>query len=171
MLSLLPESPAHFDAIDRVHTLAFGTPAEARLVRALRSHTAYIADLSIVAVQRDQVVGHVLLTRVTIQDSNRHTPGLALAPIAVLPDLQRAGIGSALIRRAFAEARRLGHRLIIVLGHPTYYPRFGFEPAHPRGIEAPFPVRSEAWMVHALVPGALDGVRGTVQYAAPFNAL
>lgn len=171
MHSLRPETSADYDAIDRIHTRAFATPAEARLVRALRSTDAYIPALSIVAVQQNQVVGHVLFTRISIQDTARHTPALALAPVAVLPEHQRSGTGSALIRCGFIEAQRLGHRLVILLGHATYYPRFGFEPALPHGIVAPFPVRSESWMVHALVPGALDGVRGTVQYAAPFYEL
>jgi putative acetyltransferase len=88
----------------------------------------------------------------------------------VLPDCQRLGIGSALVRHSLAAARQLGHRVVVVLGHAEYYPRFGFVPALPHGIEAPFPVRDESWMVCELVPNALRGVSGTVHYAAPFTA-
>jgi putative acetyltransferase len=96
--------------------------------------------------------------------------GLALAPVAVAPSRQGNGIGSALIRRGLEEARALGHTVVIVLGHAGYYPRFGFVPARALGIRAPFPVNDESFMALALRPGGLDGVRGTVQYAAPFTA-
>jgi putative acetyltransferase len=165
---LRPESPVDIVAIDRIHELAFGRPDEARLVAALRLTDAYIPEVSLVAADQTEVVGHILLTRILIRSADSVTPALALAPLAVLPDFQRRGIGSALVQHGLDTACQLGHAIVVVLGHAGYYPRFGFEPAHPYGIGAPFAVRSDSWMVRELVPGALRGVCGMVQYAAPF---
>lgn len=98
-------------------------------------------------------------------------PALALAPMAVRPEFQRRGIGSALVRAGLDSARSLGHRVVIVLGHPRYYPRFGFRPARPLGIDPPFPCRDEVFMALELVPGALVGVRGTVRYPPAFDGV
>ena len=94
----------------------------------------------------------------------------ALAPMAVHPDFQRRGVGSALVRAGLEAARRLGHKSVVVLGHAEYYPRFGFVPARPRGIEPPLQAPDEAFMLIELVPGALAGVRGTVRYPAAYDA-
>ncbi|MBI3098214.1 MAG: N-acetyltransferase [Planctomycetes bacterium] len=98
-------------------------------------------------------------------------PALALAPMAVRPGFQRRGIGSDLVRAGLDRASALGHRIVIVLGHPEYYPRFGFRPARPLGIEPPFLVRDEVFMALELFPGALDGVRGTVRYPPVFDGV
>jgi len=89
--------------------------------------------------------------------------------MAVLPPYQKRGIGSALVRRGLENARDLGHRVVIVVGHPEYYPRFGFAPARPLGILAPFEVPSEAFMVLGLQPNALLGVQGQVEYPPEFD--
>lgn len=170
-LIIRPETAADATAIHEVNALAFGRDDEARLVAALRASGAFIPDLSLVAAQQERVVGHVLFTQIAIQSPERSTPALALAPVAVRPELQRAGIGSRLIRRGLERARDLGHRLVIVLGHRAYYPRFGFAPANQRGITAPFPARDEAFMYLDLVPDASAGISGTVRYSAPFNAV
>ena len=154
----------------RVVTDAFGQEDEARLVDALRGSGAFIPELSLVAVDGAAIVGHVLFTRIAIREEGSSHPGLALAPVAVAPSHQRRGIGSALIRRGLEVARELGHGVVIVVGHASYYPRFGFVPAVPRGIRAPFPVDDASFMALALRPGALEGIRGTVEYAAPFSA-
>ncbi len=163
------EEPTDRPAIFRVVREAFGRDDEARLVDALRTSDAFIPELSLVALDETAIVGHVLFTRIAIRDGDASHPGLALAPVAVAPSHQGKGIGSALIRRGLEEAGARGHGVVIVVGHPEYYPRFGFVPAHARGIRAPFPVNDRSFLALALRPGALDGVRGIVEYAAPFR--
>jgi putative acetyltransferase len=138
-------------------------------VDALRKSSAFIPELSLVALESSGVVGHILLTRITVEGGSRTHAALALAPMAVLPSFQKKGIGSALVSRGLEEARGLGHRVVIVVGHPDYYPRFGFAPAKPLGILPPFEVPSEAFMVLELQPGALLGIQGVVKYPAEFD--
>ena len=164
------EEPADRAAIFVVVRDAFGRDDEARLVDALRATDAFIPGLSLVALDAAEIVGHVLFTRVVIRDGESAHPALALAPVAVAPSHQGKGIGSALIRRGLEEAGARGHGVVIVLGHPEYYPRFGFVPAQALGIRAPFPVNDRSFLALALRPGALDGLRGRVEYAAPFSS-
>jgi putative acetyltransferase len=95
-------------------------------------------------------------------------PALALAPLAVRPDRQNEGIGSLLVQQGLGACRDLGHRVVVVVGHSTYYPRFGFSPARAKALGAPFQVPDAAFMVCELVPKALDGVHGRVEYPQPF---
>lgn len=168
-MRIRPETPADAPAIFRVNELAFGQPAEARLVDALRGTAHWIAELSLVADDAGEVVGHVLFTRMALRDGTRVSPALALAPVAVHPTRQNAGIGGRLVREGLERGRALGHGVVVVLGHPTYYPRFGFEPAGARGIRYVEPGHEAALMVMELRPGALDGVRGVTEYAPAFG--
>ena len=163
------ELPGDREAVYRVNQLAFGQENEARLVEALRRSSAFIPELSLVALDDSEVVGHILFSRITVQGEDQAHTALALAPMAVLPSFQRKGIGSALVRRGLDEARSLGHLVVIVVGHPDYYPRFGFVPAQPLGILSPFEVPSEAFMVLELEPRALRGIQGLVNYPPEFN--
>jgi putative acetyltransferase len=163
-----PERAEDHPAVWRVHADAFGQEEEARLVEALRRSAVFIPELSLVALEGAQVVGHVLLTRIVVRGEAGAHPALALAPVAVLGTHQRRGVGTSLIERGLDDARRLGHEIVIVLGHPEYYPRFGFAPAAPRGVRAPFAVRDEAFMVLELRKGALEGVSGEVEYPPEF---
>ena len=166
------EEPGDIAAIGEVNELAFGGGGEALLVAKLREWPGFIPELSLVAVKGGKIVGHILISPVEIAPgggSRRAIPALSLAPMAVLPEFQNQGIGSALVRRGLEEARRLGHGIVVVVGHPHYYPRFGFEPARPRGLEAPFPVPDEAFLALELVPGALKDVKGTVVYPPAFD--
>lgn len=169
MLTIRPELPQDVEAVRRVNQEAFGRASEARLVDALRASSAFVPGLSLVALEDEQLVGHVLFTKLTIAEAGESRPALALAPLAVLPAWQSRGIGSALVRRGLADARELGHRAVIVLGHPEYYPRFGFQPAQALGIRPPFPASPEAFLVVGLDAGALDGVRGLVEYPPEFG--
>lgn len=163
-----PESVADFDAIRHVNLAAFVQPDEANLVDALRARG--FAQVSLVAEVDSQIVGHILLSNLAIVSDAKRTDALSLAPMAVLPEFQRRGIGSRLIEAALDAARRDGHRIVLVLGHPEFYPRFGFSAELTKSLVSPFG-GGEAWMALELVPGALSGVAGEVQYAAPFLAL
>lgn len=169
MTTIRAETPADHAAIAEVNRLAFGREAEARLVEAIRASPGFIPALSLVAERDGDVVGHALFSQIAIRTAaGTEVPALALAPVAVRPAYQRQGIGSALIRAGLDRARALGHRIVVVVGHPDYYPRFGFRPARAQGLEAPFPVADPVFLALALTPGALDGVRGTVVYPEAF---
>lgn len=174
MLTIRPETPADIPAIYAIHKAAFrGRDAEPRLVDALRASERFIPELSLVAEEDTggggvTLVGHILFSRIAIAAPGGEMPALALAPLAVLPSRQGRGVGSALARRGLADAARLGHAVVIVLGHPNFYTRFGFSPALARALECPFGECGDAWMAAELVPGALDGARGSVIYPAAF---
>jgi putative acetyltransferase len=158
------ETNADIPAVRDVVAAAFGIPAEADLVDALRADPAWIDGLSVVAVdQTDAVVGHALLTRCHIGDA----PALCLAPCAVHPAQQRSGAGSAAIRAALAAARDIGEHHVVVLGHPAYYPRFGFTRASDHGIRLSIEFSEEALMALSLSGRPLPS--GTVRYAPPFG--
>ena len=163
------EEPADVAAIRRVNERAFGGTAEANAIDLLRDRGA--ATLSLVAVIDDRVVGHLFFSPVTIESIDRTWPGLGLAPLSVLPEYQRQGIGTALILTGLEECRRLGHERIIVLGHPAYYPRFGFERASRYGVRFEFEAPDEACLILALRPGALDGVDGVARYQPEWNGV
>jgi len=163
------EQRADRDQVFQVIELAFGGLAEARLVEALRKSPAFIRELSLVAVKDGRVVGHILFSGIAVRRGTGLREALALAPMAVLPVRQRRGIGSALVTRGLAEARRLGHGVVIVVGHPAYYPRFGFIPGEPLGIRPRFQVTPGAFMVLELRTNALAGLRGEVEYPPEFD--
>lgn len=148
-----------------VNFTAFGRVDEADLVGRLRAEEAVL--LSLVAELEGRIVGHVLFTRMWIVTATGSIPAVALAPLAVLPGQQRRGIGGRLILQALDLLRAQGERIVIVLGHPDYYPRFGFSCEKARHLASPFP--PEAFMARELIPGALDGIQGTVRYAAAFG--
>lgn len=165
------ETPDDAAAIAAVNREAFGQENESRLVESLRSSDAFLPELSRVAVLDGRIVGHILFTRIAIRTERGQVPALALAPMAVVPEHQRQGIGSALVREGLETARKQGHAIVIVLGHPDYYPRFGFIPAATYGIRPPFEAPSEAFLACALQPGALEGIEGVVEYSPPFDAV
>jgi putative acetyltransferase len=166
-----PELPEDIPAILEVHLQAFGQDGEARLVSALRQDGNINPELSLVAVHGNRIIGHILFCPVAIVSTTAETPAIALAPLAVHQDYQCMGIGAALIEEGIGECQRLGHRIVIVVGHPGYYPRFGFMPAHESGILAPFPCPDEAFMALPLDSGALDGIGGMVRYPVAFDTV
>jgi putative acetyltransferase len=163
-----PEAIGDHDAIRDVVTRAFGRSDEARLVDALRQRADFLSELSLIATCEGCVVGHVLFSPIRILTAAGAIAALALAPLAVHPQVQNQGIGMQLVREGLEVCRRLGHTIVIVLGHASYYPRFGFVPARNFGIQAPFPLDEDAFMVLPLIPGALEGCSGTVDYPPEF---
>jgi putative acetyltransferase len=146
---------------------AFGTPLEASLVDALRGSDDY---LSLVATVDARIVGHILFTAVTLAPPvDIRIAGLA--PMAVRPEHQRTGVGGQLMRAGLDECRRRGYSAVVVLGHPEYYPRFGFVPAHTFGLSCEFPSPPEAFMALELDAGALAGITGMVRYRSEFSAV
>lgn len=158
------ETDADITTVREINLAAFDTAAEADLVDALRADTGWIPGLSLISTDaQGKPVGHALLTRCHIGD----VPGLCLAPCAVLPRFQRTGAGSAAITAGLEAARAMGERYVVVLGHPTYYPRLGFGRASGHGITLSIEVPDEALMALSLDGSPLPG--GQVRYAAPFG--
>lgn len=160
-----PETPNELSAIRSVNEAAFGQQDEADLVDNLRADNVVL--LSLVAEVDRSIVGHILFSRMSIETAGGSIPAAALAPVAVLPEHQRQGIGERLVRAGLNALREQGERIVIVVGHPDYYPRFGFSTEKARVLESPFP--AEAFMAIELSPGALDGVHGKVRYPSAFG--
>lgn len=158
------EIDADITAIHEVNSAAFDTAEEANLVDALRADPHWIPELSIVAIdEAGIVIGYALLTRCHVGD----TAALCLGPCAVLPQYQRTGAGSAAIHAGLDRARERGEKYVVVLGHPSYYPRFGFGRASEHGIRLSVEVPDDALMALSLDGSPLPG--GQVRYAAPFG--
>lgn len=160
-MEIRPERPEDVPSIRRVNELAFARAGEADLVDALRK--AADPFLSLVAVIDDQIAGHILFSEVSVEGT-ASCRMMGLAPMAVLPEYQNRGIGSRLIEEGFKACARLGMGAVAVLGHPEYYPRFGFESASKHGLRCEYDVPDEVFMVKELQPGALSGCRGLIRY-------
>lgn len=159
--------PAEVAAIRAVVRRAFGQEDEADLLDALRADPAWLPDLALVALlgpsPGGRVVGHVAGTRLDVGGG----AAVALAPLAVDPDHQRRGVGSALVQAQLAAARGLGERLVVVVGDPAYYSRFGFRPARELGVTGPYDDAGDAFQALPLAGG--PAVSGWTTYAAPFG--
>jgi putative acetyltransferase len=162
-----PESPDDLRAIRDVNLSAFETEVEATLVDALREKAQPI--VSLVAVSESVVVGHILFSPVTLS-SQPGLPIMGLAPMAVVPERQRQGIGSDLVRAGIDECRAAGCVAVVVLGHAGYYPRFGFTPASRFGLVSEYDVPDEVFMALELASGVLRGNAGTIRYHPAFGA-
>jgi putative acetyltransferase len=168
-LHIRPETPSDCSAIRQVNEQAFGKPNEARIVEGVRESPFFIPELSLVAERDREIVGHLLFSKGRVQGEGESWDLLALGPLAVRPPWQRQGIGSQLIQAGLERAVQQGHRGVFLIGHPAYYPRFGFTPASAFGLELPFEVPDEVFMALPLWPGAMDEIRGTVVYAPAFR--
>lgn len=174
-LTVRPESLADHDAIHDVVAAAFGSPAEADLVERIRTSPEYVPEMALVAEVDGEVVGHVVISGAMLHHDRGHRPISMLSPLAVRPDQQRIGIGSALVRVALAVADGRGEPFVVLEGDPRYYGRLGFEPAAGYGITMPLPdwAPPEAAQVARL--GAYDAAEHTLQgrvvYPAAFDGL
>lgn len=167
-MHIRPEAPSDLAAVRAVNEAAFGTSGEADLVDTLRDKVQPL--VSLVADLDGSVVDHILFSPVTL------TPGadvmlMGLGPMAVLPEHQRRGIGSALVAEGLKRCAALGCDAVIVLGHPAYYPRFGFVPASRYGISSEYDVLDEVFMLTELRAGSLRGVSGKVSYDEAFGSV
>ena len=178
-LTIRPETPSDHAAITRLNDFAFGRSAEGRLIENLRKLAEFDSRLSLVAELEGEIAGHVLLFPI------RHTPIasgpsflesdekpvriLSLGPISVLPAYQKQGIGGQLIEAGHRAAHELGYSAVVLLGHASYYPRFGYAPAQKWGLTNQWKITGEAWMAIELIEGALDGMTGEMIYPEAFN--
>lgn len=168
MLTIRAEGLEDHPQVRRINELAFGQPAEADLVDRLRQACA--DALSLVAEDHDQVVGHILFTPVVIETAQQRVVGMGLAPMGVLPARQREGIGSQLVTRGLKVLRDRCCPFIVVVGHPEYYPRFGFEPASRHGLASQWDgIPDAAFMTLILDPAVMAGVSGVARYRDEFN--
>lgn len=165
MILIRAETLEDHGFVRRINELAFGQRNEADLVDALRANAR--PYVSLVAVVDEEVVGHIFFSPVSVESEGGDFNAMGLAPMAVLPEHQNRGIGSQLVRKGLKECRREG--IVVVLGHPNYYPRFGFVPASLKGLRSEYDVADEVFMVVELTEGALNGRRGLVKYHPEFS--
>ncbi|MGD1092760.1 MAG: N-acetyltransferase [Bryobacteraceae bacterium] len=165
MMRVRDEQPLDREQVRKVNEAAFRRSDEADLIDRLRAEGAVL--LSLVAELDSQIIGHILFSRMTVETAQGPVDAVSLAPMAVLPDHQGRQIGSHLIRHGLAQLRDWGERIVIVLGHAHYYPRFGFSSEKARNLASPFP--PEAFMALELSDGALAGIHGAVRYPSAFG--
>jgi putative acetyltransferase len=162
-MRIVEASSSDLNEVRLVERLAFGGDEEAQLVCDLLGDPSARPVLSLLAREGEQPVGHVLFTAARLTGQCSQTSVSILAPLAVVPEAQRRGIGARLIEHGVRRLCERGVELVFVLGHPEYYPRHGFEPALPHRLAAPYPVSPEdAWMVRALRGDVLGRVHGSV---------
>jgi len=164
-MRIRPEDPNDLAAVHAVNEAAFETSAEADLVDALRGKAQPL--ISLVAEVAGSIVGHILFSPVKLADQSGHML-MGLGPMAVIPQHQRQGIGSALVREGLNRCAALGCDAVVVLGHPAYYPRFGFVPASRYGVSSEYDVPDDVFMIMELQPGSLRGISGEVSYDEAF---
>jgi putative acetyltransferase len=165
LIEIREEFPSDATSIRDVNRRAFGQDQEGNIVDALRSNGA--ALLSLVATLDDQVVGHIMYSPLSIGE----VIGAGLGPMAVLPEYQRQGIGSKLVMAANEKLKHAGCPFVIVVGHASYYPRFGFKPASRRGIACEWEVPDEAFMLLVLDEATMQDVSGLAKYRHEFSSV
>jgi putative acetyltransferase len=166
MVEIRKEEPDDRVAIREVNVQAFGNDEAANLVDLLRNRKK--ALISLVAISDQRVVGHIMFSPISISEAPEDFRGIGLAPLAVLPEFQNRGVGSQLTQAGLKWCRQGSYDAVVVLGHTSYYPRFGFARAKDYGLDNEYGA-GDAFMVMELKPGALHGVHGLVQYAPEFR--
>lgn len=160
-----PETKADRQAIFNINLQAFNSKIEPELVDRLRDSDWFVPDLALAAEQEGVLVGYALFTRIPSRRENGDMAiVISLGPVAVLPELQNQGVGSKLIREGLKKCTELGYSAVVLVGHPEYYPRFGFVPARSQGFSLPLVAPDDAFMVVELIPNELAKVRGTIEY-------
>ena len=161
--------PIVFKLIERTFKdMEMADHTEQFLVQRLRNSPAFVPELSLVAENGNEIVGHILLTKILIKHRGEEHQSLALAPVTVDPGFQKQGIGKMLIEEAHQRAKDLGFKSVVLLGHANYYPKFGYRKASEFGIKLPFDVADEYCMAIELTSNGLMGVQGLVEYPKEF---
>ena len=163
------EEKSDIDLIWKLNSTVFPTNAEADLVNSLRDSGVPI--ISIVAEKDEKIIGHIFFSEVELVGNSSGLKLIGLAPMAVANHLQRKGIGSKLVTSGIEECKKQNYDVVVVLGHPEYYPKFGFLPSIEYGIKCEYDVPDEAFMILELSEGVLDGTEGTIRYNKLFNSL
>lgn len=166
-ITIRKEEGKDYSKVHEVNRLAFKQENESKLIEKIRKGENFIPDLSLVAEIDNKIVGHILFSKIKIVGGSVFE-SLALAPMAVIPELQKQGIGGKLIKNGIEKAKELGFDSLIVLGHKDYYRKFGFQKASKWNIRSPFEVPDEAFMAIGLTEKALEGKAGTVKYPDEF---
>lgn len=170
MITIRPEKPGDEEQIRHVNIQAFGRDAEAKLIELLRGSRFYVEGLSLVAEQDNQIIGHIMFSMaMLISNKQEVMPILALAPMSVLPQYQKQGIGTQLVKTGLKRAEYSRFPAVVVLGHPEYYSRFGFVRALEKGVYASFGSPDEVYMILGLTPHALENITGNVRYPPCFD--
>ncbi len=168
-MNIREEQPSDIDKIWKLNSEAFETEVEANLVNSLRnSGCDYI---SLVAETDENVVGHILFTPVKLTENKNNLKIAGLAPMVISSQFQNKGIGSKLVNAGLEHCRSEGYDAVVVLGHPTYYPKFSFVPSIKYDIKSKYDVPDDVFMILELKPGILKGHKGKIQYHEEFNNL
>lgn len=166
-----PEKPQDYAGVHELNRLAFRRESEARLIENLRATSGFIPELSLVAIGGKNVVGHVLFYPISIETPDGDLPALAMAPMAVRPELKKEDISGRLMQQGTRECRRLGYKCIVTMGAQQNYRELGFAPIKWGKLKHSLRVSGGDLMVLELVPGLLDDVRGTVKFPPVFTEL
>jgi len=169
-ITLRPETSKDYQDITRINDSAFEQKNEGIIIESLRKNKNFVPELSIVAEKDEMIIGHILFFPVQIKSKDNSYRTVSLAPMAVLPEYQNQGVGGKLVKYGLEKCREKGYQSVIVLGHPEYYPRLGFEKASKWGIRPPFEAPDEAFMAIELVEGGLKDVSGVVEYPGEYSA-
>jgi len=171
MIAIRSENPKDYDVIYEINKQAFNGEIEAKLINTIRNSNNFIPDLSLVALKDKKIVGHILLSQAKIKNKEAEKPILILAPIAVLPEFQRQGIGSLLVKTGLEKCKNLNHNIIVLVGYPDFFSRFGFLPARNKGLEPSLKgdIPDEAFMVCELEKDVLKRIKGLVEFPSYFE--
>ncbi|MCW3098938.1 MAG: GCN5-related N-acetyltransferase [Chthonomonadaceae bacterium] len=168
-VGIRPETASDAGAIQEVTELAFGRAYEAGVVEKVRRSSGFVSELSLVAEREGEIVGHVMFSELEIVGASESWTVLALGPISVRPEFQKQGVGRQMIRAGLERAANLGYGVVVLIGHPTYYPRFGFASGSRFGLKCAIPVPDDVFMAHLLRSDGLDGIEGTVVFPPAFQ--
>ena len=164
------ETKNDYKDVFNLNYTAFGNrDDESKLVESIRFSDGFIPELSIVADNQGEIVGHLLISKAKIRSENGDKDVVVLAPVAVLPEFQKKGIGSKLIKEGLKRAEKMGYGLVFLIGHPAYYPKFGFQAARNHGLElTQYQVPDDVFMVCELKEGELESTKGELMYPPAF---